>query len=122
MRTRAAILLQPRPDTVGLPEVHHDDASRVTPPGPDALVGRTGDTQLVETGEIVGEVADTVALDTFLAGGVVLPVRRAHENLEMGELRAGKAWKSRSIGFVSRPPNTRLVRSETANWQSNGTP
>lgn len=88
MRPRAAILLQPGPDTVGLPEVHHDDASRITPPGPNTLFGRAGDTQLVETGEVVREVADAVPLDPFLAGGVVLPIRWPDENLEMGELRA----------------------------------
>ena len=88
MRPRAAVLLQPRPDAVSLPEVYHDDASRITPPGPDAFVGRAGDTQLVETGEVVWDVADAVPLDPLLAGGVVLPVRRPDQNLEMGQVRA----------------------------------
>lgn len=95
MRPRAAILLEPRPDVIGLPEVHHHDASRVTPPGPEALVGRAGDAQLVEAGEIVGEVADAVPLDPLLAVGVVLPVRRPDKNLEVAELRTSGADRAR---------------------------
>jgi hypothetical protein len=95
MRPRAAILLEPRPNVIGLPEVHHHDVSRVTPPGPDALVGRGGDAQLVEAGEIVGKVADAVSPDPFLAGGVVLPVRRPDKNLKIEKLRKSGVDRAR---------------------------